>query len=124
MNALVCLVALMQALGLVVRERRAALGVLRATGAGGPALRRVLAGAALAVALPALVLGAVLERLVLGPLVARLAADYAPLELTAGPGQLAAVAVGLAVIAVGAVAWVAARLEREPVVAALAEDAE
>ena len=123
-NALVCLVALMQALGLVVRERRAALGVLRATGAGGPALRRVLAGAALAVALPALVLGAVLERLVLGPLVARLAADYAPLELTAGPGQLAAVAVGLAVIAVAAVAWVAARLEREPVVAALAEDAE
>lgn len=122
-NALVCLFALSQSLALVVRERRAALGVLRATGGGGPALRRVLLGAAAAAAVPALVLAVALEHLVLGPVVGRLAADYAPLDLGAGAGPIALVAAGFVAIAAGAAAWAAARFEREPVVSALGEDA-
>ena len=78
-DALVCLYALVQGLGLVARERAPTLALLRATGAEGATVGAVLAGAALAVALPAAVLALALERLVLAPLVGHLAAGYADL---------------------------------------------
>ena len=87
-DALVCLYALVQGLGLVARERAPTLALLRATGAEGATVGAVLAGAALAVALPAAVLALALERLVLAPLVGHLAAGYADLgpQSSAGPG--------------------------------------
>ena len=79
-DALVCLYALVQALGLVARERAPDA---RAAARHGRRGRRPSApcwpGAALAVALPAAVLALALERLVLAPLVGRLAAGYADL---------------------------------------------
>jgi len=41
--------------------------------------------------------------------------------LGAGPGQIALTVAGLAAIATGAAAWVARRVEREPVAAGLRE---
>ena len=80
LDALVCLYALVQALGLVARERRPTLALLRATGAPASTIRLVLLGAALAFALPAVVLAAALERWVLAPLTGDLAAGYADLR--------------------------------------------
>jgi ABC-type lipoprotein release transport system permease subunit len=121
--ALVCLHALVSALALTARERRGAVATLRAAGADGRALRRLLAGAAGAVVLPAVVVAVALEAIVLAPLVSRLAAGYADLPLGATPGQIALVAGSLLVLS-----WLAAwltgrRLVREPVVAGLREEA-
>ena len=91
-DALVCLYALVQGLGLVARERAPTLALLRATGAEGVTVGAVLAGAALAVALPAAVLALALERLVLAPLVGHLAAGYADLAPRSSSGQAALVA--------------------------------
>ena len=118
-DGLVCLYALVQALVLTSQERRATVGVLRASGAGAGAVRLLLAGAAITLILPAAVIGALLERLLLGPAMARLAVGYASLELTAGAGQLALVLGGLALLALLAVLWVACRATREPIVTAL-----
>jgi putative ABC transport system permease protein len=121
-NALVCLYALVQALGLVARERRPTLALLRATGAEGATVGAVLAGAALAVALPAAVLALALERLVLAPLVGRLAAGYADLGPQSSTGQAALALGGLALLAIVAAAWVARRATADPPVGGLREE--
>jgi predicted lysophospholipase L1 biosynthesis ABC-type transport system permease subunit len=121
-NALVCLYALVQALGLVARERRPTLALLRATGAEGATVGAVLAGAALAVALPAAVLGLALERLVLAPLVGRMAAGYADLTPSSSAGQAALALGGLAVLGLLAAAWVARRATAEAPVGGLREE--
>ena len=121
--ALVCLHALVSALALTARERRGAVATLRAVGADGRALRRLLGGAAAAVAVPALVVAVLLEALVLAPLVARLASGYADLPLGASAAQVAAVGAALLALAGAAAALTARRLVREPVVAGLREEA-
>jgi ABC-type antimicrobial peptide transport system permease subunit len=121
-DALVCLYALVQALGLVARERRPTLALLRATGAEGPTVGAVLAGAALAVALPAAVLAILLERFVLAPLVARLAAGYADLGPQSSAGQAALALGGLALLGLLAAAWVARRATAEAPVEGLREE--
>ncbi|MGZ4276562.1 MAG: FtsX-like permease family protein [Solirubrobacteraceae bacterium] len=108
-DALVCLYALVQALGLVARERRPTLSLLRATGAQGRTIAALLAGAALAVTIPAALLALALERLLLAPLVTRLAAGYADVSATAPAGQAALVVAGLCALALAAAGWVARR---------------
>jgi predicted lysophospholipase L1 biosynthesis ABC-type transport system permease subunit len=119
---LVCLYALLQGLAMTARERRGALAVLRACGAGRGDVAALLAGAAAAVAVPAAVLAAALELAVLGPLVTRLAAGYAGLPLAPTGWQVALVAGGLVLLALAAAALVARRLVREPVVRGLREE--
>jgi len=119
-DGLVCLYALIQALVITARERRATIAVLRASGASAGAVRLLLTGAALAVLAPAAVLGGLLERIVLGPAMARLAVDYATLELSAGRGELALVLAGLCLLGAIAVLWVARDATRRPIVGELA----
>jgi hypothetical protein len=121
--ALVCLVVLAQALVLTARERRPTLALLRTVGAGRASIARVLAGACAAVLVPAALLGVAVEVLVLGPAVASLAAGYAGLSLAPTAGHLALAAAALGALGAAAVAVVARRVEREPVVAGLREEA-
>ncbi|MGZ4203628.1 MAG: FtsX-like permease family protein, partial [Thermoleophilaceae bacterium] len=121
-DGIVCLYILVQALALTARERRSTISVLRAAGAGGPEVRRVLAGAALLVVAGAAPVAIALELLVLGPAASRLAASYVSLPLHAGIGQIGIVVGGLLALALLAAAWAAHRLEREPVVAGLRGD--
>ena len=121
-DALVCLYALVQGLGLVARERAPTLALLRATGAEGATVGAVLAGAALAVALPAAVLALALERLVLAPLVGHLAAGYADLGPQSSPGQVALALGGLALLGIVAAAWVARRATAAPPLQGLREE--
>ena len=118
-DGLVCLYALIQACALTVQERRRTISVLRAFGAGGAAVRRLLAGAVLALVLPAAVLGILIERLLLGPALARLAASYVTLPLGASLLEIAAVLAGLALAGAIAVAWVARQTTRESVIAGM-----
>jgi putative ABC transport system permease protein len=118
----VCLYALVQALALTARERRATVAVLRATGAGRAQLAAVFGGTAAAVAVPAAVVGVLLYEVVLGPATARLAAGYASLPLGAGVPQVALVVLGLAALAAGAAAWMTRAAIREPVVAGLRDE--
>lgn len=118
-DGLVCLYALIQACALTVQERRRTVSVLRAFGAGGPAVRRLLAGAVIALVLPAAVVGIALERLVLGPALSRLAASYVVLPLGASGVEIAAVLAGLALAGLAAVVWVARQATRESVIAGL-----
>jgi putative ABC transport system permease protein len=119
-DGLVCVYALLQACALTVFERRRTLAVLRACGAGGPALMRVLLGAALMLVVPAGVIGIALERFVFGPELSHLAENYATLPLQAGWPEIAVVAAGLLVAGLLAVAWVGGEVAREPVVEGLA----
>ncbi|HEY2441294.1 MAG TPA: FtsX-like permease family protein, partial [Solirubrobacteraceae bacterium] len=119
-DGLVCLYALVQTCALTIQERRRTIAVLRATGAGSAAVRRLLAGVVLALVLPAAVLGILLERLLLGPALANLAANYATLELGAGYAQIAAVVAGLLVAGAFAVLWVTQQTTRATVVNGLA----
>jgi ABC-type antimicrobial peptide transport system permease subunit len=119
--ALVVLYALLQSLTLTARERRGAVATLRAAGADGRALRRLLGGAAVAVAVPAAVLAVGLEGLLLSPLVQRIAAGYADLPLGATVPQAVAVAAGLLALALAAATLTARRLGRETIVAGLRE---
>ena len=121
-DGLVCLYALVQALGLVARERRPTISLLRATGAERGAVTTLLVGAALAVTLPAAVLALALEHYVLAPLVTRLAAGYADVSATAPLGQALLVLAGLCALAVVAAAWVARRSVREAPVGGLREE--
>jgi ABC-type antimicrobial peptide transport system permease subunit len=118
-DGLVCLYALIQACALTVQERRRTVSVLRAFGAGGPAVRRLLAGAVIALVLPAAVVGVLLERFVLGPALSRLAASYVTLPLGATGLEIAAVLAGLALAGAIAVAWVARQATRENVIAGM-----
>jgi ABC-type lipoprotein release transport system permease subunit len=119
-DGLVCLYALIQACALTVQERRRTVAVLRAFGAGAPAVRRLLAGAVATIVVPAAVIGVLLERLVLGPAMSNLAASYASLPLVAGAFDIAAVLAGLALAAGVAVLWVSRQTARETVVEGLA----
>jgi len=118
-DGLVCLYALIQACALTVQERRRTISVLRAFGAGGAAVRRLLAGAVLALVLPAALLGILIERLLLGPALARLAASYVTLPLGASIVEIAAVLGGLLIAGAVAVAWVARQTTRESVIAGM-----
>jgi ABC-type lipoprotein release transport system permease subunit len=118
-NGLVCLYALIQALVLTARERRATIGVLRACGAGAGAVRVLLAGAAATVVLPAALAGILLEHVALGPALAHLAAGYASLALGASPGEIAIVLAGFALFAAIAILWVARLSSAETIVGAL-----
>ena len=122
LDALVCLYALVQALGLVARERRPTLALLRATGASAGTIRLVLLGAALALALPAVLVAVALERWVLAPLTGSLAAGYADLAGGASGTQALAVAAAFLLIAVFAALRVAARVLEEPPVVGLREE--
>ncbi len=118
-DGLVCLYALIQACALTVQERRRTISVLRAFGAGGAAVRRLLAGAVIALVVPAAVLGILIERLLLGPALARLAASYVTLPLGASLPEIAAVLAGLVLAGAVAVAWVARQTTRESVIAGM-----
>ena len=118
-DGLVCLYALIQVCALTVQERRRTVSVLRAFGAGGAAVRRLLAGAVIALIVPAAVLGVALERLVLGPALSRLATSYVTLSLTASSSEIAAVLAGLALAGAIAVAWVARQTTRQDVIAGM-----
>src|SRR5215208_1268114 len=120
-DILVCVYALAQVLALAAAERRQALAVIRALGAGRKQVRRVFTTAALGIALMAAPIAILLEREVAGPLVARLAAPYATISLAAGPGPLIAVLVALALAAMAAGAIVARRAAATPVTEALVE---
>ena len=119
-DGLVCVYALIQACALTVQERRRTVSVLRAFGAGGPAVRRLLTGAVIALVVPAAILGIALERLVLGPALARLAASYVTLSLGASGLEILLVLAGLAVAGAVAVVWVARQATRESVIAGMA----
>jgi ABC-type antimicrobial peptide transport system permease subunit len=118
-DGLVCLYALIQACALTVQERRRTVSVLRAFGAGGPAVRRLLTGAVIALVVPAALLGIALERFVLGPALARLAASYVALSLDASAIEIGVVLAGLALAGALAVVWVAHQAQRESVIAGL-----
>jgi ABC-type antimicrobial peptide transport system permease subunit len=119
-DGLVCLYALIQASTLTVQERRRTVAVLRASGAGPSAVRRLLLGATLAIIVPAGVVGVLLERYVFGPALSHLAVNYASLALVATSGEVLATLAGLAVAGVVAVVWVARQAGRESVVSGLA----
>ena len=118
-DGLVCLYALIQACALTVQERRRTVSVLRAFGAGAPAVGRLLAGAVIALVVPAAVLGIALERLVLGPALAHLAASYVTLSLGATGNEIALVLAGLLAAGLLAIAWVTRQATRESVIAGL-----
>jgi hypothetical protein len=118
-DGLVCVYALIQACALTVQERRRTVSVLRAFGAGGPAVRRLLAGAVIALVVPAAIIGIVLERVVLGPALSRLAASYVVLPLGASGAEIAVVLAGLALAGAVAVVWVARQAVRESVIAGM-----
>jgi hypothetical protein len=119
-DGLVCLYALIQACALTVQERRRTVALLRAFGAGAPAVRRLLAGAVATIVIPAAVIGVLLERLVLGPAMSNLAASYASLPLVATALDIAAVLAGLALAGGAAVVWVSRQTARETVIEGLA----
>jgi ABC-type antimicrobial peptide transport system permease subunit len=118
-DGLVCLYMLTQALALTAGERRSAIAVLRACGAGARSIRVLLAGAALAVLVPAAVIAVALERFVLGPAVSRLAQGYASLSLAADAAEIALLLVGLAAIGALAVWWVVRRVTARPIAGGL-----
>jgi ABC-type lipoprotein release transport system permease subunit len=118
-DGLVCLYMLTQALALTAGERRSAIAVLRACGAGARSIRTLLTGAALAVLVPAAIVAVLLERLVLGPAVSRLAQGYASLSLAADAAEIAILLLGLALIGALAVWWVVRRVTSKPVAGGL-----
>jgi ABC-type antimicrobial peptide transport system permease subunit len=118
-DGLVCLYMLTQALALTAGERRSAIAVLRACGAGARSIRVLLAGAALAVLVPAAIVAVLLERLVLGPAVSRLAQGYASLSLAADAAEIAVLLLGLALIGTVAVWWVVRRVTSRPIAGGL-----
>jgi ABC-type antimicrobial peptide transport system permease subunit len=122
LTGVVCLYALVQSLALTARERRGTVAVLRATGAGRRQVGALFLGAALAAAAPAALAGVAVDQWVLAPAVAGLAAGYADLPVDAGPGEIAVVVLGLALLAAVAAAWMTRRAGREPVVAGLREE--
>jgi ABC-type antimicrobial peptide transport system permease subunit len=118
-DGLVCLYALIQACALTVQERRRTVSVLRALGAGGSAVRRLLTGAVVALVVPSAIVGIALERFVLGPALARLAASYVTLSLGASGLEVAVVLAGLVLAGLLAVFWVARQATRESVIAGM-----
>ena len=118
-DGLVCLYAVVQMLALTAYERRAAVAVLRACGAGRAQVTAVFAGAALLLAVLATPVAIVAERTVIGPAAAGLAASYAAVSLRAGAPAIAVTVAGLGCIALAAAAWVARGTMRTAVIAAI-----
>ena len=115
-DGLVCLYTLAQALALTASERRSAIAVLRACGAGarldpGAAGR----GGARRPGARRRCSRSLLERLVLGPAVADIAAGYATLSLAADAAEIAVLLGGLGLIGALAVWWVVRRVGAEPI---------
>jgi predicted lysophospholipase L1 biosynthesis ABC-type transport system permease subunit len=102
-----------------MEERRRTVAVLRACGAGGNAVRRLLLGAVLALVMPAAAIGIVVQRLVLGPELGHLAASYATLDLAPSVLDILLTFGGLALAGAAAIVWVARSATREPVVLGL-----
>jgi ABC-type lipoprotein release transport system permease subunit len=121
-NGLICLYIVVQVLSLTAQDRRPAIALLRALGAGPGAVATVFAGAAFAVAVPGALLGALLERELLAPVVTRLAGDYVTVALANKPADVALVALGVAAIAAVAASLSAGRSAREPIVTGLREE--
>ena len=122
LDGLVCVYALVQVLALTASERRQAIAVLRALGAGRAQITSLFAASALLLALVSLPVAVVVERVLLGPTAAGLAASYVTLTLTAGSSSIALVAVALAVASVVAAAIVGRQAVRRPVTHGLAAD--
>lgn len=122
LNVCVCLYAVGQALALTAQERRRALAVVRAQGAGRLHLFAVFGVAAAFLVLFAWGLAALLERWVVAPGVAHLAASYVVLALSAGGQLLAYTLAGLLVGAALVAAVLVRVVARQPVVAGLREN--
>jgi ABC-type lipoprotein release transport system permease subunit len=122
LDAVVCLYAVAQALGLTAQERRRALSIVRATGAGRWQIGAIFATGSLAIVTAALLLGLVAERGLIGPGVARVAASYVALSLGADATTTAYTAIGLLVGALAVAAWTAESVTRGSVVGGLRED--
>jgi ABC-type lipoprotein release transport system permease subunit len=121
-NGLICLYVVVQVLSLTARDRRLAIAILRALGAGRGAIAIVFAAAALAVAVPGALVGVLLEREVLAPVVGRLAGDYVSVPLGAGSADVALVVAGFIALAAVAAGWSGRRSMREPIVAGLRDE--
>jgi hypothetical protein len=122
LDAAVCLYAVAQALALTAQERRRALAVVRAQGAGRRHILSIFAVAAVAVVALASGLAVVLEHALLGPQIARLAASYVSLALGASGGLVGYTVAGLLGGALAVAALVARGVERRPVVVGLRDD--
>jgi ABC-type lipoprotein release transport system permease subunit len=122
LDALVCLYAVGQALALTAQERRRALAVVRAQGAGRVHLFAVFGVAAGFLVLLAWGLAALLERWAVAPGVAHLAASYVVLALSAGGRLLGLTLAGLLFGAAIVSAVLVRVIARQPVVAGLRED--
>jgi hypothetical protein len=119
LDGVVCAYVVTQMILLTARERRSAVAVLRACGAGTAQVAGVFSGVALPAAVLAVPLAVVLERVVLGPAVAGLAASYVSLSVRAGGADVALMIAGLAAITAAAAGAVARQVGREPILAAL-----
>ncbi len=122
LDGFVCVYALAQVLALMAFERRQAIAVLRALGAGRSEIARLFAASALVLAVVALPTAVVLERVVLGPTASGLAAAYVSLSLGAGSLSILLVGVLLVLASVAAALIVARRAGRAPVTRGLAAD--
>jgi hypothetical protein len=123
LDGLVCVYALVQVLALTASERRQAIAVMRALGAGRAQITLVLAASALALAAIALPVAVAVERLLLGPTAAGLATAYVALSLGAGTVSIAAVAIALVVASLVAAVIVGRNAAGGPVTAGLTADA-
>jgi ABC-type antimicrobial peptide transport system permease subunit len=121
-DGLICLYVLVQVLSLTARDRRPAIALLRALGAGRGEIGKVFAGAALAIVVPSAIAGALLERELLAPAVTRLAGDYVSVPLATGLADIVIVAAGVAAIAAIGAGWSSRRSLREPIAAGLREE--
>jgi ABC-type lipoprotein release transport system permease subunit len=118
----VCLYAVGQALALTSQERRRALAVVRAQGAGRLHLFAIFGVAAAFLVLLAWALAAALERWAVAPGVAHLAASYVVLTLSAGGQLLGLTLAGLLLGAAVVSALLVRAIVRQPVVAGLRAD--
>jgi ABC-type lipoprotein release transport system permease subunit len=96
------MLAIVQALAVTVRERRATIAVLRAGGAGTGSIARLLAGSVAVLAIPSALLALVIERALFGPAVTSLAAGYADLSLVPSPAIVVVSATAFAAVAAAA----------------------
>jgi ABC-type lipoprotein release transport system permease subunit len=122
LDAAVCLYAVAQALTLTAQERRRALAVVRAQGAGRRQMLAIFATAAVTMVVVAAALAALVERSLLGPQISRLAASYVTLVLGADASLVASTAAGLVAGGLLVAALVARSVGRRPVVAGLREE--
>jgi ABC-type lipoprotein release transport system permease subunit len=122
LDVCVCLYAVGQALALTSQERRRALAVVRAQGAGRLHLFAVFGVAAAFLVVLAWGLAALLERWAVAPGVSHLAASYVVLALSAG-GQLLALTLAGLLLGAALVSIVLVRsIARQPVVVGLRQD--